>query len=445
MLNKRFILITLVVTLCVVKLISAETIIFKSGKRIKGKIIEETDEYVRIEYNGLPLTYYREEIKRIEELLVVPDNDLQEVASKFLSRGASGQESEALESEIVPAETEEYELEIIRLDIERITAEREAESGISTAGGILDEKNWIKNHHGVIFYQDYSSDSYDFAELVKMAKKLGTNMVRTWITGDNPGEIPGKVGSSTYRNIFDSFRVIALNVCQDYLKYRWDQGAGYDSRTKRDVQFDFYQLTKFLIDNYDGQGKTFIISYFFEVNLYMGTVFSGRPDFPVVQFVSDAQRGVKKAIAEAQIRDIVILDCFETNSDHDIFNFVKNIFPDIHVDLYSISFYSFDSVKSKLAYLAKYAPDNDLFGSKNVMVGEYGIRMEDTRINGNEEAQSKYLSNVRKEAKEWGVPYMFLFWLADQESKIDSEGHFGLVDLQGKECKAWEDLYTSYR
>lgn len=44
----------------------AETIVLKSGKAIEGKIIERTDEYVRIDFEGVPLTYFLEDVESIE-------------------------------------------------------------------------------------------------------------------------------------------------------------------------------------------------------------------------------------------------------------------------------------------------------------------------------------------------------------------------------------------
>jgi hypothetical protein len=44
----------------------AETIILKSGKTIEGKLIEKTDKYIKIDFYGVPLTYYIDEIKSID-------------------------------------------------------------------------------------------------------------------------------------------------------------------------------------------------------------------------------------------------------------------------------------------------------------------------------------------------------------------------------------------
>ena len=44
----------------------AETIVLNNGSKREGMIIEETDQYVVINYSGVPLKYYYDEIKSID-------------------------------------------------------------------------------------------------------------------------------------------------------------------------------------------------------------------------------------------------------------------------------------------------------------------------------------------------------------------------------------------
>jgi len=43
-----------------------KNIVLKSGRTYKGKIIERTDEHIRIDYDGVPITFFVDEIERIE-------------------------------------------------------------------------------------------------------------------------------------------------------------------------------------------------------------------------------------------------------------------------------------------------------------------------------------------------------------------------------------------
>ena len=46
---------------------AAETVVLKSGKIIEGKILENTDDYIKIDYFGVPLTYYLDDVESIKE------------------------------------------------------------------------------------------------------------------------------------------------------------------------------------------------------------------------------------------------------------------------------------------------------------------------------------------------------------------------------------------
>jgi hypothetical protein len=54
----------LAVTVCCVPAFS-DTLLLKSGKSVEGKIIEETDTYVTIEYASIPLKYWKDEVQKI--------------------------------------------------------------------------------------------------------------------------------------------------------------------------------------------------------------------------------------------------------------------------------------------------------------------------------------------------------------------------------------------
>ena len=55
----------LLLMLCFPVFIFAETIVLKSGKELEGKIIKKTDEYIKIDFYGVTLTYFLDEIESI--------------------------------------------------------------------------------------------------------------------------------------------------------------------------------------------------------------------------------------------------------------------------------------------------------------------------------------------------------------------------------------------
>ena len=64
----------------------AETILLKSGKKVEGEIIGQTDKYIKIDFQGLPITYYLDDIESINgEKISVPHEEngyIEEISKK---------------------------------------------------------------------------------------------------------------------------------------------------------------------------------------------------------------------------------------------------------------------------------------------------------------------------------------------------------------------------
>ncbi|MBU1134647.1 MAG: hypothetical protein KJ569_07035, partial [Candidatus Omnitrophica bacterium] len=61
----------------------AETIVLKSGKVVEEKIVERTDEYIKVDLFGVPLTYYLDEIESIDGESVVLTLSKEEVQPQY--------------------------------------------------------------------------------------------------------------------------------------------------------------------------------------------------------------------------------------------------------------------------------------------------------------------------------------------------------------------------
>ncbi|MFA7115273.1 MAG: hypothetical protein WC214_07445, partial [Candidatus Omnitrophota bacterium] len=51
-------------------LLFSENILLKSGENIQNKIIEKTDKYIKIDFSGIPLTYYWDDIESIDGIKI---------------------------------------------------------------------------------------------------------------------------------------------------------------------------------------------------------------------------------------------------------------------------------------------------------------------------------------------------------------------------------------
>ena len=76
-----------------------ETIILKSGQEIQGKITEKTSKYIKIDFDGVLLTYYLDEIRGIKEEPVSPENS----GSSGIAKSSGREESEEIFRKINPA------------------------------------------------------------------------------------------------------------------------------------------------------------------------------------------------------------------------------------------------------------------------------------------------------------------------------------------------------
>lgn len=65
----------------------AETVTLKSGRVVDAEILERTDEYVKVDFKGVGLTFYMDEVKAINGERVVPTAGAKSVIKQSVSKG----------------------------------------------------------------------------------------------------------------------------------------------------------------------------------------------------------------------------------------------------------------------------------------------------------------------------------------------------------------------
>lgn len=134
--------------------IFAETIIFKDGKKAEGKIIEKTDEYIKVNVGGMVITYPMAEIESIEEEKKASSPKIEpidEITSLTVSESNLIQKAELLWNYMVQKKMEMQELfkkamnlaDSSRQKEGKISQEarKEAENLFSRRKGIEEEMN----------------------------------------------------------------------------------------------------------------------------------------------------------------------------------------------------------------------------------------------------------------------------------------------------------------
>jgi len=296
--------------------------------------------------------------------------------------------------------------------------------GLNFADSLGFSQSYMYSEHlGVILSQINIPDhpglpaQYSMAETVSQAVQLGSKLASVWIKADSPGQIIAAAQSSDYANIFNSFQVVELKVCPDYMFTKINGKYNLDP-----INNEYYGLVKELLKY---PGRTFLVSYFFEMNVYMGTSSSRRPDFPTLDFFQRAQAGRNQALKENPNSGVRVYDLVEINEDSNWQTFVKKYFPKMKTDLYSLSHYSLTyPIAFYFDFMSKYTTSSPSFGAKNIMLGEFGRTVR----NADETTQSNYLAKVIDDAKAWGVPYLFQFWICDQpDPNLASGEGYGLI------------------
>ena len=72
----------------------AENIVSKSGKTVEGKLIEKTDKYIKIDFQGVPLTYYFDEIESID------GKEIEQPVKELRQESPRAVDEKALESKV---------------------------------------------------------------------------------------------------------------------------------------------------------------------------------------------------------------------------------------------------------------------------------------------------------------------------------------------------------
>jgi len=76
--KKMLIILVLAISLYFPVLALAEIIVLKSGKTVEGKLIEKTDKYIKIDFQGVVLPYFLEEIQSIDGYVLKSDKKVVE-------------------------------------------------------------------------------------------------------------------------------------------------------------------------------------------------------------------------------------------------------------------------------------------------------------------------------------------------------------------------------
>jgi hypothetical protein len=276
---------------------------------------------------------------------------------------------------------------------------------------------------------------------------------------ERAGNLKELAQTAAYRRFFNKpFDVISI-TCYSFDKGldRWREGI---ETFDPDAEYkEIRELTEYLLVEYGGSGKTFILKNWEGDWQLLGSYErDAEPKNEALEAMSAWLRARIKAVSDARssvdYEGVQVYSAVEFNlvekAEEGRATVLTKIIPRLEADLYSYSawdsIYNPEKISVRLNFIKKYAPDSQAFGWKNVMIGEFGFP----------EGRGDKLVKIRlmlREFRRWGVPYCFYWQIYDNEcdgerfhpadaasrETLKCRG-FGLIDPLGRRTPAWQLL-----
>jgi cellulose/xylan binding protein with CBM9 domain len=256
-------------------------------------------------------------------------------------------------------------------------------AGAMLASPCFSKDDLVRSHVGICHVNGkyHFTDKPFLVEGGDAIQAIGSKAIKVWLTPEDH-DLLKLIQTEPYQQLFAMpFEVYALETQRySYLDFR--------KITPEDLKAEevaLYDLTKYLLEKYQGSGKTFILQnwegdYYLHSSMDLSGQVSGETFQKVALWFNARQDGVDRARKEKVYKDVNVYHAAEAN--HIITNMqgqpclVNDVFPNTHCDLYSYSCYEtqYDprAIVAALRYLRSKAPDSTAFGDYNVMLGEFG-------------------------------------------------------------------------
>ena len=238
------------------------------------------------------------------------------------------------------------------------------------------------------------------------------------------------------------------------------EGHSYQNGLSREEaaieRTEIYELARYLLTEYKGTGKTFILQNWEGDWILTNPKFTKEPTPVAIQGMIDwlnvRQDAVEQARKEIGMHGVTVAHAAEVNlvarAMEGKVTVTNDVLPKTHCDLYSYSCWDTlrnpERFRKALDYLASKAPDSKLFGSKNVFIGEYGAPENEPGMGP--EKQMEIVKSATETALRWGARYVVYWELYCNEKAGEYEGRpknqdcrgFWLIRPDGAKALVWD-------
>ncbi|MFL6290714.1 MAG: fascin domain-containing protein [Thermoanaerobaculia bacterium] len=301
----------------------------------------------------------------------------------------------------------------------------------------------------------YSFTDQDFLnEGADRLLELGTRVIKVWFQldasraypfnsnwGEPAADLAELARKPYYRRLFDkpfSTYILVISSFSPLGTSQW-----LDGMTPEEIDGErehVYKLARHLLITYAGSGKTFVLQNWEGDHLLRQGLDGADPDPVRIQGMIDwwnaRQDGVEQARREVGLNGVMVVHAAEVNllaqAMEGKVTATNDVVPFTRADLYSYSSWDvgFDRrrLTQALDYLESKAPDSELFGERNIYLGEFGAVKDQVGEGVN---LRKLIQGLADAALGWGVRWAVFWQLYCNEPKHEYAGRPQISDMRG--------------
>jgi len=226
---------------------------------------------------------------------------------------------------------------------------------------------------------------------------------------------------------------------------------GFRQAKEKTEYREMYDLTRYLLTNYNGTGKTFYLGHW-EGDGWLRHSVKPQDDVLVtpekvqgmIDWLNTRQRAVDDAKRDTPHHNVQVWHYTEVNHVKLAMDgrkaVVNEVLPHTHVDFVSYSSYDTagdpELLKKALTFIESKLPPKPDYSGKRVFIGEFGF----PAIRYKPAEQDLKSRHVLQAALEWGCPFA-LYWEM-YNNEIDKRGQLGFWMIDDKGVK--QPIYNTY-
>lgn len=332
----------------------------------------------------------------------------------------------------------------------------------------------VESYNYVIGTQTFSAayqftDEHWLVETAKRIQEMGSNAIKFrlgWKPEHHPPELSPPAASMADLARRDP-AIQAVLEMPFYYYFLWTtplappEPGTFNPVNKQANYREIYDLTKYLLETYNGTGKTFYLGNWEGDHLFTKMKSKDRNYRPTeqetreaIEWANNRQKAVDDAKAATPHQDVDVYYYVEVNKVRDaIANSVRltnAVLPQAPVDYVSYSAYDaiydqkMETLRKSLSYIEAKLPPRAGLEGKRVFIGEFGYPAKTF----DPKKQAEWTKKVLRAGLEWGCPFILYWEMYNNEVKDGKQVGYWLITDKNEKTPTYflyENFYKQAR